>query len=274
MNPYRNEAEAEVHRDFKKFANVVETWPLFDTILICRQFYGNEIGQDGWYNSWAAFGAQEKHNFFKSRTESAGPAYCNMQSADSMDFAFMLHSIGIAVWSPAPNLEGQYDPSSEGIQGDLMRPDLAVSHWWASDLPNHMGIDLKIQQDIRMELPCIHCPPGYGAMGSGTANQGTTGAAFGDVPINHNAVVQGVPLLDNRFALPTPIGIPRTATIEGTLHLSETARTILQGINGPFDYQFNSVDGLPPYEYFPRRYGITMSLFGERMVQQRAQYHK
>lgn len=260
--------------EFRKYANVAETWPLYDSILICPTFFGNEIGQDGWFTNFAAFGAEETHNFFKSRTESSGQAYCNMQSADSMDFAFMLHSIGVSVWGPTPNVEGQPDPAGEGILDDIIRPDLAFGHWFQSELPNHMGIDLKIQQDIVLELPTIHAPPGYGAIGSGTANQGTDGAAFGDIVINQNSVVQGVPLLDNRFSFPKPIGIPRTASIEGTLHLSQTARTFLQGVTGPHQYQFNSIDGTPPYTFFPRRYGITMSLFGERLVQQRAQYHR
>lgn len=264
------QTEQEVAVEFAQYANVVEAWALYDTILICSDFYGNEDNQDGWFTTFANFGADETHVFFKVRTQAAGLAYCNMQSADSMDFAFMLHSVGMRVFAPAPNIEGHY----EVTLGNLENNDSVIPHWWASELPNHCALQLKIQQDIRVELTGMACPPGYGAIGSGSTMSADDSVSYGNIPIHDNAVNQGVPTLDNRYPLPTPIGIPRTASIEGILHLSEYARNVLTNIKGPEDYQFNSATGAPPYTFFPRRYGIQLSLFGERMVQQRGQYHR
>jgi len=272
---YKTAEEAAVHKEFAKYANVVEAWPLYDSIVISRQFYGNEQGVDGWYTSFANFGAQETHKFFKVRTDSVGQAYCNMQSADSMDFAFRLHSVGLAIWSPAPNMEGVVNvQDTDGVVQTIFGNDQAIGHWFAAELPNHLSISLKVQQDIKIELPGMGCPPGYGPIASGTANQLVDDPDYGEIPYNINSVVQGVPILENRYPLPTPIGIPRTASIEGRLTLSETARSVLQAVTGPQDFWFNSTDGLPAYTFFPKRYIITFSLFGERMIQQRGEYHR
>jgi len=267
--------EQEVFADFKKYANVVEAWAIYDSIIISPTFLGGEQNVGGWFTNFNAFGQQDQHSFFKTRTEGiAGSAYCNLQSADSMDYAFIADSIGLAVMSPAPNTEGR-GSEPDGVAGDLYDEDDLISHWWAAEMPNHMGLQLKIQQDIRAEVQCMHCPPGYGAIGGGTAfNHEGQAPVHGDIPYMTNAVVQGVPVLSNRYPLPQPIGIPRTATIEGILHLSEFVRELMQNVTGPQEYQFNSLTGLPPYTFYQRRYSIQMSLFGQRLVQQRAQYHR
>lgn len=266
--------EKEVFEQFEKFANVREAWPLYDTIVICREFYGTEQNIRGWFPTFNAFAAQETHSFFKTRTEgTAGLPYTNQQSADSMDFAFIADSIGIAIMAPSPDRQGEAE-QPDGTAGDLRWPDDLISHWFASDLPRHMGLQLKVQQDIRAEVNCMDCPPGYGAVGSGTAFPGQAINPTGDIPFMTNAVVQGVPVLSNRYPLPAPIGIPRTATIEGILHLSEYAREILGHVWGPQDFVFNSLNGFPPYTFFPARYQIVFSLFGQRLVQQRGQYHR
>lgn len=268
------EFERQVFEDFKQFANVVEAWALYDSIVISPTLYGSEAGAGGWFNNFVQFGQQETHSFFKTRTEgTAGLPYCNQQSADSMDFAFIADSIGLAIHGPAVNVEG-VAAAPDGAGGDLTNQDDLVSHWFSTDLPRHMAIQLRVQQDIRAEVTAMHCPPGYGAIGSGTAFQSDAVVNFGDIPVMTNAVVQGVPLLSNRYPLPSPIGIPRTATIEGILHVSEYARNILTQIEGPQNYQFNSNDGLPPYTFFQKRYSVQFSLIGQRLVQQRGQYHR
>jgi hypothetical protein len=268
--------ERKVLAQFSQYANVVEPWALYDSIIICSDFYGNESSVPGWFTTYAAFSQQETHSFFKSRTEgTAGLQYTNMQSSDSMDFAFVAHSIGIGVLSPAPNIEGELG-GADGIAGEIENSDSLIGHFLAADLPRHMGIQLKIQQDIRAECAALHAPPGYGVVGSGVAYDFPNAVAplHGDVPYMNFAVSQGVPALDNRYPFPEPIGIPRTATIEAVLHLSEYARWVLADVYGPRGFMFNSSDGAPPYTVFPRRYVIQVSLFGERLVQQRGQYHR
>ena len=266
--------ESQVFADFKQFANVVEAWPIYDSIVISPRFLGGEGGAGGWFNTFQTFGQMETHSFFKTRTKgTAGAPYCNMNSADSMDFAFIADSIGLAVMGPAVDTSGT-EEQPDGTQGDIANPEELVSHWFMADLPRHMGLQLKIQQDIRAEITAMHCPPGYGATGSGAGMPWLQNSGFGQIPFLTNTVCQGVPILANRYPLPQPIGIPRTATIEGILHVSEWARAALTQMTGPRDYQFNSVTGLPPYTFFQRRYVIQMSLFGQRLVQQRAQYHR
>lgn len=266
--------EQQVFEDFEKYANVVEAWPLYDTIVICKEFYGQEQTAGGWFTTFVNFAAQETHSFFKTRTEGiAGLQYTNQQSSDSMDFAFIADSIGVAVIAPAPDRQGDAG-QPEGIAGDLVDVDDLISHWFASDLPRHMGIQLKVQQDIRAEINCMDCPPGYGSIGSGTAYPMQSPLGHGDMSFMTNAVVQGVPLLANRYPLPAPIGIPRTATIEGILHVSEYARNVLSGTYGPRDFAFNTQNGLAPYTFFPARYMLQFSLIGQRLVQQRGQYHR
>ncbi len=267
--------EKEVFDEFKEFANVVEAWALYDTIAISPTLYGSE-SQAGWFTSLATFGQQETHSFFKARTEGmVGLPYTNQQSSDTMDFAFIAHSIGLAVWAPIPNLAG-VGTDIDGQTGVLQNPDGLIGHWFQADMPRHMGLQFKIQQDIRIELPSLHCPPGYGIAGGGAAFPGIPAAvpAFGAVPYMSAAACQGVPLLSNRYPLPYKIGIPRTSTIEGIIHLSEYARYVLTGVAGPRNMQFNSDDGTPDFTYFQERYMVQISLIGERLVQQRAQYHR
>jgi hypothetical protein len=265
--------EAEVFEQFEKFANVVEAWALYDTIAISPTLYGSEKNA-GWFNDFVTFGQQETHSFFKTRTEGlVGLPYTNQQSSDSMDFAFIAHSIGLAIWAPVPNIEGE-PGQPEGGAGTLADPDALIGHWFAADMPRHMGVSFKIQQDIRIELPALHCPPGYGVSGGGTAFPGITSVAYGDIPYMSASACQGVPLLSNRYPLPYKIGIPRTSTIEGIIHLSEYARYVLTAVLGPRSFQFNSDSGVAPYTFFQKRYMIQLSLIGERLVQQRGQYHR
>ena len=257
--------------------NVKEAWAIYDTICICSQFYGNEASINGWYPSFAAFGAEQEHIFFKNRTAAqASLAYTNMNNADSMDFAFVADSIGLQISAPAPNIEGVIN-GGDGVSGEVKWPDSLCGHVFSHDLPYHMGCEFVTQQDIRLQNTCYATPPGYGAMTSGVAypqDDGTSLAAYGQLPFSGMVVNQGVPLLKNRFPFPEPIGIPRTSTIEVRLKLSEIAREYLTSMLGPRDYVFNSADGLAPYSFFPKRYMIQASLIGTRMVQQRGQYFR
>lgn len=265
------EYEKQVFADFQKYANVVETWPLYDSIVICEQLYGSEASVPGWYTTFVGFGARETHNFFKNRTDgTAGETYTNHKNSDSMDFAYKIHSIGLEITGP---------PSFDAIQpvdgGAMTNQDFITPQWWRVDFPRMCAIQLKVQQDVRVELPAMACPPGYGSVGGGYGGQYLNAlGAFGELPYMTGHATQGVPLLSNRYPLPEPIGVPRTGSVEGILHISEWARTVLQGITGPHYTVLNSDDGAEPWNFMWSRYVIRFSLFGERLVQQRAQYHR
>jgi len=261
-------------------ANVSESASLFDTILICSEFYGQEQTVQGWFTTFAAFGAQEEHHFFTIRNESiASAAYCNLQSADSLDFPFLAYNIGLRFFGPASNICGT--PTLEGNGGAGLIDDLdpAVAHFFCYDLPNHCSISLKTQQDTRIELTCYACPPGYGPCGGGAAFEITQLVAPAEALWQQHMQMnmfgtQGIPYLTNRFKLPTPIGIPRNGIIEGVLKLSEYARYVISRLNGPTNYFFAESDReTSPTYTFPQRFGIQFSVFGKRLVQQRGQYH-
>lgn len=266
--------EAEVLALFKRYKNVAESWTLYDSILICNTFYGAENQVQGWFSTFQDFASHEQHIFFKSRTEAiAGGAYTNQQSSDTMDFAFLAYSMGIAIWAPAPNLEGTSGTQIEGASGVVDYGDPSIGHFFQFDLPRHMGIQFRTNQDIRAECTCYAAPPGYGPIGGGAASEIPETAIINALPVINIAGTQGVPVLQNRFKFPIPIGIPRTATIEGILKVSPYARYVLEGITGPQYYVFQADGGGPPFEFFPKRYGIQFSILGKRLVQQRAQYH-
>lgn len=269
MKPY----EVEVFKEFEQYKNVVETWPMYDSIVICQNFFGAEGNAPGWYTTFNLFAGRETHSFFKSRTEGVcGDQYCNLKSADTMDFAMKVHSIGLEI-TGIPGIECQ----RTDIDGyNVQYPDPILGYWWQNDFPRHCGLVLKVQQDVRVELPAFACPPGYGAIGGGAAfgHTDAVAPAFGDIPFMTYAGVSGVPLLANRYPLPEPIGIPRTGNVEGILYVSEWARHILTNVTGPHMFVMNSVDGAINYNFAFSRYIIRFSLFGERLVQQRAQYHR
>lgn len=260
--------------DWNHPMNVSESWSIYDTILISKNFYGGENNVNSWFNTFATFGAQNLHSFFKTRTEgTAGLAYCDQQSADTMDFAFRCYSLGVEFMGPALNLEADLT-GTDGVVGDIDEPDFAICHFWKLDLANHCGVAFKVQQDTVFEAPAYSVPPGYGAMGGGAPMETNAVPLANAFPYNNTMVSTGVPTSKNRFAFKQLIEIPRTATIEVELHLSPYAQYVLQGVTGPRDYVFQSSAGGTPYESFGRRYGIRISLYGERLVQQRANYFR
>lgn len=265
--------EKEVFADFRKYANVVETYPLYDTIVVSEVQLGSESSVPGWFTTWAAFGARQRHSFFKNRTAGvAGEWYSNLNNADTMDFAYKIHSIGVE-FTGTPTNEAQYG----GVDGsDIIATTIdAISpQWWRTELPRHSSLSLKVQQDVRYESNCMMSPPGYGSRGSMFGFQQVRPTTFGEIPWHVNFTTQGAPVLWNRVGLPEPIGVPRTGSVEVVVELEQWARTTLQGIDGPHTFVMNSLDGASPYPNYYSRYLVRVSLFGERLVQQRAEYHR
>lgn len=272
------EFEIPVHKEFANLPpNAKEFWPIYDSIVICEELIGSEVNVPGWFTTFANFAAKETHVFFKNRTDGiAGEQYTNMKNGDTMDFAYLIHSVGIAVFC-TPGFDCQVGAiDGTGLLAD--RIDAVIPQYWRADFPWHLGIQLKVQQDVRLELPVMAACPGYGESGGGTAYQQAYPVpplpnAFGEVPWIAVNSTQGVPVLKNRFPLPEPIGVPRTGSVEMILHVGEWARLNLQQITGPHRI-FINVDGTESGNFYYSRYIIQASLFGERMVQRRAQYHR
>jgi hypothetical protein len=267
-----------------RFLNVAEAWPVYDTVLVCPQFFGQEQNVGGWFQTFATFAGQERHSFFNVRTEATSDlAYCNKQTADTMDFAMEVYSFGCSFFSPGVRALGN-DAGEETFWWNNINSQLA--HWWEVELPRHCSIEFKVQQDTIIELPCMAASPGYGPVGSGASfdhplvgRVTPNGENNGDYqPVMNMSVTQGVPTPKNRWPFPDPIGIPRTSTIEAIISVSEVARLYLSQMAGVnLNYVFGGIDGTsaggPGYTLFPARFGIQVSLYGKRMVQQRAQWH-
>lgn len=323
--------------------NVSEIYPLHDTVLVSQQLFGNEISVKGWFgghagNKWARpfdlFSKTPEHLFFKERTEgNSDPAYCNLQSAETMDFPYRLYSIGVRFWGPISAFEvaPRLDPAGAGMypwgaitMDDPFALNSAIGHIWKAELPMHMSLEFKVEQDVLLEGPCMTFPPGHGFVGGGSAWNGPVGpgesalveplmtvgtatagtiydynfnitpAASGQDSIvqhpQHISIVnQGHPRIGNRFNFvdskgdPAPIEIPKGALIQASVKASPYSSYLLQDVMGPLYYLFNRraprmwVDGngTPTADantWFGTRYGITVSLLGERLVQQRANY--
>ncbi len=264
--------EKEVLADFKKYENVAEPWPLYDSVIICNQLLGSEANVPGWFTTFAAFSAREQHVFFKNRTDgTAGEQYCNLKNGDSMDFAYEIHSIGLEI-TCTPTNETQIG-SVDGTGQTPNTQDYNLPQWWRADFPWHCGVQLRVQQDIRWEGPAMSCPAGFGGYGSGLAYQQGAIPGFGEIPWMVSQTTQGEPVLSNRQPFPEPIGVPRTGSLEVILTVGEWARRDLAAITGPHEIVIN-VDGSTPFNHYFSRYMIRASLFGRRLVQQRAQYHR
>lgn len=268
-------SEKEVKSIMTDKVNVAETWSIYDTILVSNTFFGAEQNINTWYSSFANFSRPERHFFFKNRTKgTAGLPYTNRNNADTMDFAFVAFTWGISFFGPSVGVQGLAS-LPDGVVGDVSQFDPYSTIYWQSELPNQSAIQLKIQQDIVAELPCSQCMPGYGPSGGG-------GAAFElptppdnqSIPMMNNVITQGSPFHTNRWRFPSPLGIPRTASIEGILDMSQYARDALAAMNGPFGIAFNQDSGAPPFHFLTARFGIQLALHGVRMVQQRGQYFK
>lgn len=289
--------------------NVSEIWPVYDTLIVSQFLHGAESKTPGWFGATLAnptarpieeFASRDKHIFFKSgRTEgNSHLAYNNQQSSETMDFAYRLYSLGIRFWGPVSAMEGGYW-SADTTYRELRYINSYLAQFWKTDLVRNCGIDFKVEQDTIVEGPCFTCPPGHGHTASGVAWSDPVTpvldviptAAGNDQLIQYpqmiNVVSQGIPVIGNRFNFSPPLEIPRGALIEANVYLSQYARYVLHDVQGPMSYLFNRVcarihdleegetDILEtnPLTWFGCRYGITVSLIGERLVQQRGQYH-
>lgn len=276
------------------FMNVLEAATVYDTLCVCQSMYGAENQADGWFNTMADFGNWQDHLFFKNRSEAnVGLAYSNMQSADRIDYAFHAFSVGARFFAPPSLVEW---PASDAEDSWTLN---TLKMFWEQELPNHVSFTLRIGQDDQIDLAGMLMPPGYGPQGAGASlgldDAGlVTGGTTQDIFSQAQSIfvgTQGVPDISNRYSLVTeiedpetgelirrPLEIPRNETIEIRMKLSEYAQTRLRSIAGPGYLHFPTWAWaeefwVKSYTAFAARYGIQVSLYGVREVQQRGEYH-
>lgn len=251
--------------------NVAESWPIYDTLIVSEQLYGPEQQINGWFTSFAAMSARVDHTLFKTRSEAiSGLQYNNQQSTDRTDFAYNSFSIGVRMFGPVNTQEfvGVELPAANFPQDQN-------AILWQNVLPNHIALELRVGQDIKLTETLYHLPSGYGIMGGGSSDGFDNGQAQYPPTRCHIAFInQGVPDISNRFWFTPPLGIPRNETIEAKLYLADYARGLLNAMPGPGHFFTEEiVSEQSVYHQHPCRYGIQASLWGIREVQQRGQLH-
>lgn len=263
------------------FANVKEQYMLYDTVGINQVVIGVGItAPDGWFTSYNDMGQANDVPFFNVRNRTSGLMWNNQDKRDQLAWPFLVNSIGVTFWAnpatAAPGLTGTSTDSPEDI----------TSHIFANDLPRHCGVVMRVQQDDRLKTHAYFCSPGYGVCGGGYARgQATSINALGSNPImtnnplyDHHLAIQsqGQPTLANRFEFPLALRIPRTATMSVRLVFTEYGRQLLQQMPelGIWNQTLTANPADNDHVVMPGFSAIQVSLVGQRLVQQRGQYHR
>lgn len=248
----------------EKYMNVPEAWQLYDTVLI-----GNSISSispnNGYFTSYATLGLQSELSFFNTRNRSHGLPYNNQDAVSVLPYVFYIYSIGVAFFSPST--------SCYITDGDPPLDEETIpNRFWQVEVPKHISVVLKTNQDERLLTNALMVPPGYGPVGGGIA-VGDLETQYTYPNVHHAAFTVGESSLVNTWGFPTPLAIPRTATISVVLRLNAYCQNMLQDFTGPSFQSMRAVanDG----SYFPANgcSGIQVFLKGKREVQQRGQYH-
>lgn len=250
-----------------KFENVGENWVLYDTILIGGYVASLQFAQ-GWFTSYAAAGAATTFPFFNVRNRNHGLAYNNQDTRDQLPYPLRIFTIGVRWFEPDMSTYSDTVGVPTGARSTL-------SHMWSTELPKHAYLSLQVQQDERLRIPTLLAPPGYGAVGGGVG-QGDPESAWGQAGEFINPGVwnftQGVSELTNKWAFRNPVEVPRRANLTVTITLSEWARQFLQAQTGPHQHPFRATTG-DAFEFKYSLVGLQVVLGGQRLVQQRDQYH-
>lgn len=235
------------------YNNALEKWELLDTVLITSN--ADQVFKGGqFFTSYKAMANQSQIPFFNVRNRSVGTMYNNMDSANKLPFAFHLHSIGVAFESP---LVSYGAPPVDQSPSDL---------FFASELPKHCGLILRISQDEKLVQTVAALPDGQGLSGF------TTMFPFQTVyptALEKPSAIKNVKFgnADHscRWGFPQALQLPREVTFEVSIILSDYARSCLAKMSGPGTY-IHDVSGLVTT---PAASLIRVSMYGTREVQLR-----
>ena len=136
-----------------------------------------------------------------------------------------------------------------------------------AELPKHMGVVLRINQDEKLVSTLDLTPEGTGYSGTTEFN------AFSG--LGSAASVQGgAPVLTNRWHFPEPLKLLRGTIINLELQFSSYARQLLSGMRGPGYYDFVDSNGDPLEKPVPRRAIIRASFIAKREAMIRDAYQR
>jgi hypothetical protein len=247
----------------KAYENVSESWVLYDTVLIGAGTAALQHN-NGYFTTFAAMGGANSIPFFNVRNRNHGLAYNNQDTRDQLPYVLKIYSIGVSFWGPSTST---YTDNG----GIALAPQRTALDLFETELPKHMSLTLQTNQDERLKIASMMCPPGYGVMVSGVA-QGDVETAYGYPNLAKVGWNQGCPELTNKWGFRIPLKVPRRANLSVTLGISEYGRQMLQAMPGPLSQFFKDPaisDPVPKYAMC----GIQVSIGGIREVQQRGQPH-
>lgn len=241
--------------------NVAENWTYYDTVLIGQNLAGLSFN-DGWHPNYLALGLQADVPFFNVRNKNHGLPYNNQDTRDALPFAFRIFTIGVRFWAPSC---ANYP--SDGI-GEQQTPSVL----FATELAKHCSVTLQTNQDDRLKSTVQLTPPGYGLVGGGVGQGDMEGlsASFNAVTTTDSG---GVPILTNKWGFYNPLEIPRRANLSVVLKFNDYGKNLLQAMPGPLFTQLRDVAADGSYYDAAAISGMQVVLGGQRLVQQRGQYH-
>lgn len=284
--------------------NVREQITLTDSILISKWVGKMSDRPFGWYETFQEAGAANDFQFFNQRNKSIGIMWNNQDQKEQLPFGMRIRSIGVSFFGPAcasqftachrdaDDLPG-YEPE-EPISTDLVNREELQSPVWEADIPNHASLLLRTNQDDRLKGFCSMFPPGYGPVGGGwgwgspatwkaenVSPRVADTISCGDHATNVETIQSGVPDIRQRFEFPITLDVPRRANLVVIINLSTYAKELLKSINGP--YWFPWVDTAASSTVNAHLevtkavkatvFGIQVTINGERLIQQRGDYH-
>lgn len=258
--------------DSQGFMNVPEALTLYDSVLVGSRIPVLKF-KDGWFNTFAAAGASNSFPFLNVRNRNHHLAYCNQDTRDQLPYAMEIYSIGIDFWPPY--VQSQYQIVVPDGSNALIAYN-NHSALWQNELPRHANIKFFVNQDEILNQQVCMAPSGMGPVGGGVGQGQSQAANF----LNGNYTAtpmlsmgsMGEASITNRWPFPNPIQVPRRASISAVVSLSEYGRQLLLNLPGPYNYILQDMLG-PSTLTKSCTYGITVSLTGKRLVQQRGRYH-
>lgn len=249
-----------------EFYNVKETYPLYDTVCITGDLSSLSRVPPGWFTSFATLGSANEIHFFDTRNKaSAGIAYCNLDSIDTMSFGYLLRGISCKFF--APTVATLIDDRTNWVV------DAHQGAFFTAEMARHCGFKLRVNQDYLLKcnafMPGGGDGPTFGGFGQLFNNLG--GENYDDSP-GMFASNFSTPEDKGYWIFPKPIGIPRRASVSVIVEPNQFCKEILADFLGPYHYDFlnTTLDG----RYLPSGiYGIRVGFYGNRLVQQRGQLH-
>ena len=179
------------------------------------------------------------------------------------------------------------------MSADMTNREELHSAWWEGDLANHASLVFKTNQDERLKGPVTMFPPGYGPVGGGWGWGSPAGLALDrggertswSIPCattvtNLQTVQNGHPDIRQRWEFPIDLEVPKRANMSVVIKLSLYAKELLKAIPGPHWWEWLDtvtvpIEGDPSVTKVVKAacFGVQCTINGERLIQQRGDYH-